>query len=174
MFVRRCRVAALLSLLAALACQGCVHAGTGPMIGYSPSQHLLVGWEGTAGLGPAKVAAGGSLRPLGTSPASLYVAAEPAVAVPVQDFDRDSNLATLGGTFGLGTNVGRGPGAVVGLWGGGTVWTNDANCSYDHKNWVSVVIGFRSFGIVDEPDERIWEIYASPKVGTVWDCPRLK
>ncbi|HKP55272.1 MAG TPA: hypothetical protein VJV78_01050 [Polyangiales bacterium] len=145
-----------------------MHAQTGPLIGYTPGQGVMVGWEGGAGAGFAGAALGAEVRPFGEALTKFYLAFEPGFAVPVHENSstRTEYFASSGGTGGVAIDERGSVAPVLGAWLGG-VSLQGGDC---HERWArtfSISVGFHMF--LDRP-EREWTVYATPKLGTVGEC----
>ena len=155
-----------------IGCSGCLHAQTGPLVGYTPGQGVMVGWEGGAGAGPAGATLGAEVRPFGEALAKFYLAFEPGIAVPVQENSSahyPDYYATVGGSGGIAIDEHGALAPVLGAWLGG-LGLHGGDC---RERWVqtfSISLGFHLF--LDRP-ERQWTVYATPKFGTAGECVRI-
>jgi hypothetical protein len=170
-----CRSARLALALSVLGSAGCLHAQTGPTIGFSPGQGAMVGWEAGAAAGPLGGTLGGEFRPLGEKVMELYVAVGPAVAAPLnyeahatRDY-RELFLST-GGTIGLSLDEERATSPLVGGWVG-VPWIESGDCRDDWVRTASISAGVHLFF---DPGAVQWTVYVTPKLGTLGECPDFR
>ena len=151
---------------------GCFHAQTGPLVGYSPGQGPMVGWEGGAGYSLLSGKLGAELRPFGDRVAELYVAGEPALALQLPNGAdwRNGMYLSAGGTVGLSVDEHGTGGALAGGFIG-VPWLRGGDCRDEWVSSASVSVGVRVFVLRDEPQ---WTVYAAPKLGVVGKCADLR
>lgn len=149
----------------------CLHAQTGPLVGFTPKQGVTVGWEGGAGAGFAGATLGAELRPFGEALTKFYLAFEPGIAVPVHEGSSNFDYyASGGGSGGIAIDERGAAAPVMGGWLGG-LWMQDGECIDRWIRTLSISVGIHIF--FDSP-ERQWTVYATPKFGTVGHCPDLR
>lgn len=157
-----------------LAGSGCLHAQTGPIVGVSLKQGPVVGWEAGAGAALLGATLGTELRPFGDQVAELYIAAEPAVALPlhtsVSSSGTPAQFVSLGGSAGLAVDQ-HGVGSHMTGGFGGAAWIRSGDC---RERWIptaSVSVGVQVFIGDEDPD---WTVYATPKLGALGSCPDFR
>lgn len=161
--------------LSVLGCAGCLHAQTGPIVGYSLGQGPMIGWEGGAAAGPLGFTLGGEVRPLGEQVMEFYLAGAPAVAVPL-NWDPDATgdyrelFLSTGGTLGFSLDEHRVRSALIGGWVG-VPWIESGDCRDEWVTTASVSVGIHVF--IDRGPAQ-WTVYATPKLGVLGDCPDFR
>ena len=161
--------------LCALGSSGCLHAHTGPLLGYSPAQGVALGWEGGAGIGPFSANLGTEVRPFGDPVMEVYAAGEPALAVPLGYDPNPPSYPDLslsaGGTAALTLDNHGQSGAMAGGFVGAPWVLSGGDCRDRAVTTLSISIGVHVF--IDD-DAKPWTVYATPKLGTLVACPDLR
>ena len=144
------------------------------MVGFSSTQGAVAGWEAGAGAALLGASIGTELRPFGDQVAEFYIAAEPAIAVPLEVPDSSTRVPApfigLGGSAGFAVDE-NGAGSHLSGGFAGAAWIMAEDC---RERWVptaSISIGVHVF-IEDQASE--WTLYATPKLGTLGGCPDLR
>ncbi len=170
----RISLALIVPVVCASSASGCLHAQTGPILGYTAGEGVALGWEGGAGAGVLNATLGGEVRPLGAPVLELYAAGEPSLTAPLR-YQQSSPgypdlFLSIGATGGFAVDEHGTGSPLVGGWLG-VPWTWGGDCREHWLPTASLSLGVHVFL---GRSALQWTVYVSPKLGLAGDCPDLR